>query len=69
MTVKELKSILDMLDDNVEVKIGFGEKAKPIRFIAPYEDSIMLHTDLYMEEPEHTFVETLAMFGKDYDRR
>ena len=56
-----------MLDDKVEVKIGFGEKAKPIKFIAPYRDSIMLHPGIYMEKPEYTLIETIAMFGKKGD--
>ena len=45
MTVKELRQILEKLDDNVELKIGYGEQRNPIRFILAESDGIILHSN------------------------
>ena len=64
MTVKELRDILGMLDDNVEVKIGYGESANPIKFVAPRSDYVLLHPAIYEADPNMTLLATLATYGK-----
>ena len=64
MTVKELRQILEKLDDNVEVKIGYGERRNPIRFILAELDGIILHSAVYMADPTEELVRTIATYGK-----
>ena len=64
MTVKELRQILEKLDDNVEVKIGYAEQRNPIRFIVPIESGIHLHSAIYMADPIEELVRIIATYGK-----
>lgn len=64
MTVKELRQILEKLDDNIEVKIGYAERCKPINFIVPTESCVLLHSSIYMANPIEELVRTIATYGK-----
>lgn len=64
MTVKELRQILEKLDDNVELKIGYGEHRNPIRFILAETDGIILHSDVYYADPTEELVRTIVTYGK-----
>lgn len=64
MTVKELRQILEKLDDNVEVRIGYGEQRNPIRFILAESDGIILHSDVYMADPTEELVKIIVTYGK-----
>ncbi len=64
MTVKELRQILEKLNDNVEVRIGYGEQRKPIRFILAEENGILLHSNVYYADPTEELVKTLVIHGK-----
>lgn len=66
MTVKELRQILEKLDDNIEVKIGYAEQCNPIKFIVPNPDKsgILLHNDIYMANPIEELVRTIVIYGK-----
>ena len=64
MTVKKLRQILEKLDDNVEVKIGYGEQRYPINFIMPTESGILLHSAVYMADPTEELVRTIVTYGK-----
>lgn len=64
MTVKELRQILEKLDDNVEVKIGYAEQRNPIRFIMATESGILLHSDVYYADPTEELVRTIVTYGK-----
>lgn len=64
MTVKKLRQILECLDDNVEVRIGYGEHRNPIRFILAESDGIILHSDVYYADPTEELVKTIATYGK-----
>ena len=64
MTVKELRQILEKLDDNVELKIGYGEQRNPIRFILAESDGIILHSAVYMADPTEELVRTIVTYGK-----
>ena len=64
MTVKELRQILKKLNDNVEVKIGYGEQRNPIRFIIAESNNIILHSNVYMADPTEELVRTIAIHGK-----
>ena len=64
MTVKELRQILEKLDDNVELKIGYGEHRNPIRFILAETDGIILHSNVYYADPTEELVRTIVTYGK-----
>lgn len=64
MTVKKLRQILEKLDDNIEVRIGYGEQRNPIRFIMAESDGILLHSNVYYADPTEELVKTLAIHGK-----
>ena len=64
MTVKELRQILEKLDDNVEVKIGYAEQRYPIRFILAETDGIILHSNVYYADPTEELVRTIVTYGK-----
>ena len=64
MTVKELRQILEKLDDNVEVRIGYAEQRNPIRFVLADSDGIILHSDVYYADPTEELVKTLVTYGK-----
>lgn len=64
MTVKELRQILETLDDNVEVRIGYAEQRNPIRFIMAESDGILLHSNVYYADPTEELVRTIAIYGK-----
>ena len=64
MTVKELRQILEKLDDNVELKIGYGEQRNPIRFILAETDGIILHSNVYYADPTEELVRTIVTYGK-----
>lgn len=64
MTVKELRQILEKLDDNVELKIGYGEQRNPIRFILAESDGIILHSNVYYADPTEELVRTIVTYGK-----
>lgn len=64
MTVKELRQILEKLDDNVELKIGYGEHRNPIRFILAESDGIILHSNVYYADPTEELVRTIVTYGK-----
>ena len=64
MTVKELRQILEKLDDNVEFKIGYGEQRNPIRFILAESDGIILHSNVYYADPTEELVRTIVTYGK-----
>ena len=64
MTVKELRQKLEILSDNVEVKIGYGEQRNPIRFIIAESNCIILHSNVYMADPTEELVKTIAIHGK-----
>lgn len=68
MTVKELRQILEKLEDNVEVRIGYAEQRNPIRFILAEENGIILHSDVYYADPTEELVKTLVMHGK-FDKK
>ena len=64
MTVKELRQILEKLDDNVEVRIGYAEQRNPIRFILAESDGIILHSNVYYADPTEELVRTIVTYGK-----
>lgn len=64
MTVKELRQILEKLDDNIEVRIGYGEQRNPIRFILAESDGILLHSNVYYADPTEELVRTIVTYGK-----
>lgn len=64
MTVKELKDILSKLQDDVEIKIGYGDKSYPIKFVMAENGYIVLHSDVYKANPEIELLKTLAIYGK-----
>ena len=64
MTVKKLRQILEKLDDNVEVKIGYGDQRHPINFIMPIESGILLHSNVYMADPTEELIRAIAIYGK-----
>lgn len=64
MTIKELIQRLEILNDNVEVKIGYGEQRNPIRFIIAESNCIILHSGVYMADPTEELVKTIAIHGK-----
>lgn len=68
MTVKKLRQILEKLDDNVEVRIGYAEQRNPIRFIKAESNGIILHSNIYYADPIEVLVETLATYGK-FDKK
>lgn len=68
MTVKKLRQILEKLEDNVEVKIGYAEQRNPIRFVKAESDCIVLHSDIYYADPIEVLVETIATYGK-FDKK
>lgn len=64
MTIKELRQILEKLNDNVEVRIGYAEQRNPIRFIMAESDGILLHSNVYMADPTEELVRTIVTYGK-----
>ena len=64
MTVKKLRQILEKLDDNIKVRIGYGEQRNPIRFILAESDGIVLHSDVYYADPTEELVRTIVTYGK-----
>lgn len=64
MKVKELVDKLSLLDDDVEVKIGYGDKANTINFIFPQDNYIVLHSHVYEENKYELWAQTLCRFYK-----
>jgi len=64
MTVKELVDKLSLLDDDVEVMVGYGDIAKPLNFIFPRGNHIVLHPAVYYGDKVELWLETLACFHK-----
>lgn len=64
MKVKELIDKLSKLDDDVEVKIGYGDKANPINFISPRNNYIVLHSHIYYGNKYELWAQTLFNFHK-----
>lgn len=64
MTVKELKDILSKLQDDVEIKVGYGPKSYPIKFVMADIECVVLHSDVYMANPKIELLKTLAIYGK-----
>ena len=66
MTIKELINKLSLLDDNVEVKIGYGDNIEPINFIFPEENNcIVLHPDVYGVDKNKLWERTLVYYHKE----
>lgn len=61
LTVKELKSYLSLLPDNLRVNIGYGEEELPVCFISPtpHKDGIVLQANVYKEDASLYNVETI----------
>lgn len=64
MKVKELVDKLSLLDDNVEVKIGYGDIVNPINFIFPRDNYIVLHSHVYEGNKYELWAHTLFNFYK-----
>ena len=64
MKVKELIDKLSLLDDNVEVKIGYGDNIEPINFIIPENNCVVLHPDVYYGDKNKLLVQTLVSYHK-----
>ena len=64
MKVKELVDKLSKLDDDVEVKIGYGDYIKPINFIFPQNNYIVLHSHVYEGNKYELWAQTLLNFYK-----
>lgn len=64
MTVKELKDILSKLQDDVEIKIGYGPKSYPIKFVMADIECVVLCNRVYKANPEIELLKTLAIYGK-----
>lgn len=65
MTVKELINKLSLLDDDVEVKVGYGENIEPINFIIPVDDNcIVLHPNVYYGDKNKLWEQTLVYYHK-----
>lgn len=64
MKVKELVNKLSKLDDDVEVRIGYGDKANPINFIFPLDNYIVLHSHVYEGNKYELWAQTLIKFYK-----
>lgn len=64
MTVKELREKLELLQDDVEIKIGYGEHIENLNFIVPESNYILFHSELYEDNPEFRWLQTLCFYGK-----
>jgi len=64
MKVKELVDKLSLMDDDVEVKVGYGDKAEPINFIFPQDNYIVLHPNVYDGNKYELWAQTLLRFYK-----
>ena len=52
MTVKELREKLELLQDDIEIKIGYGEHIENLNFIVPESNYILFRSELYEDNPE-----------------
>lgn len=47
ITIKDLKSLIKNLPDDVKVFVGYGDRVTPLRYLCEYDGGLMLHTDIY----------------------
>lgn len=64
MTVGELVNKLSLLDDNVEVKVGYGDNVEPLNFIIPESNYIILHPNVYYGDKNELWTQTLVLHHK-----
>lgn len=65
MTVKQLREKLELLQDDIEIKIGYGSKEYDIKFIIPSNKNIVLAEDVYEAKPDMEWLHTLCIYGKE----
>lgn len=64
MKVKELIDKLSLLDNDVEVKVGYGCYVEPINFIFPQSKCVVLHPNVYDGDKAELWAQTLVKFYK-----
>lgn len=64
MTANELKDILSKLQDDVGIKVGYGDKSYPIRFVMADIECVVLHNSVYEANPEIELLKTFGIYGK-----
>lgn len=65
MKVKELREKLELLQDDIDVKIGYGCKEYDIKFIIPSSKNIVFAEDAYEAKPDMEWLHTLCIYGKN----
>lgn len=62
LSVGDLKKLLKDVPDNVPLYVGYGCDVSSLKFLDRYEDGIMLHPDIYMEDANILNIVTVESF-------
>lgn len=59
MTVGELKKYLNVIPDNTQLYVGYGDDVKPLKFLCEWRDGLMFHPNVYNENVEEYNLNTV----------
>lgn len=62
LSVGDLKKLLEDVPDNVPLYVGYGCNVKPLKFLDRYDEGIMFHPDIYMEDARILNIVTVESF-------